>query len=533
MVIAFSTIPEIECLVISDERVAGYFALGMAQQLAEIVAVICTSGTAVLNLFPGVCEAYYQMVSLLIITADRPLGASGRGENQAINQEGIYGVYARCINVKEIENSKVGFEGKVKEISEGIDRIKSLNDVVLQLNVLIDEPLYETSCEPLPKIPEVIESTESLEFDLNSIIRIKKDYYDCPKKMMIIGVREYDTVFAEKLRLLNERKDWILVVETTSNVTEENIVWNIEPCLSILDKKSETEFIPDLVITMGNQIISKKIRQFLKDKPKRHWDIPQKVTGRPGRAMFGDAFDEIKDIMPINDLMMLDVLLNWEEDSASSYKKTWLELSNKANSATKQYLSKIPFSDLKVFQTLVKSFPAKANIQYGNSTPIRYSNFFEHKYPLTVNANRGTSGIDGCVSTAAGAAYVNQQMTICVVGDISFFYDSNSLWNNYLSPDFRIIIINNGGGNIFRWIEGATEVKDFEKFFETKHNLSVKHLASMYGLPYYFCDSQKGLDKVLKTFYQLSDKPKILEVKTDGILSAKVYKGYFDFLKQI
>ena len=163
---------------------------------------------------------------------------------------------------------------------------------------------------------------------------------------------------------------------------------------------------------------------------------------------------------------------------------------------------------------------------------MRYANFFAHGPKLSINSNRGTSGIDGCVSTAAGAAYVNQGLTISIVGDVSFIYDSNALFNNYLSPQLRIIIINNSGGNIFRLIDGPLKVKGFEKFFETQHNLTAKHLASMYGIPYYFCDGQDDLNKVLVDFYKpQGNKPAILEIKTDNEISAKIYKGYFYFLK--
>jgi 2-succinyl-5-enolpyruvyl-6-hydroxy-3-cyclohexene-1-carboxylate synthase len=243
--------------------------------------------------------------------------------------------------------------------------------------------------------------------------------------------------------------------------------------------------------------------------------------------MFGEGI--LQDVK-ISDVDLLDLLLTLEESTANSFKDTWLKLSSKAQGLSSDYMHNTEFSDLKAFETLVQTFPSNSNIQYGNSTPIRYSNLFKHDKSLTVNANRGTSGIDGCLSTAAGAAYVKQQFTICIIGDISFLYDSNALWNNHLSPDLRIIIINNGGGNIFRLIDGPTKLANFETFFETKHNFSAKHLASMYNLPYYICDSQAGLDAHSKDFYEPSARPKILEIKTDGEISAKVYREYFEFL---
>ena len=118
------------------------------------------------------------------------------------------------------------------------------------------------------------------------------------------------------------------------------------------------------------------------------------------------------------------------------------------------------------------------------------------------------------------------------LGDISFFYDSNALWNNYLSPRLKIIVVNNSGGNIFSLIDGPKKVKDFEKFFETKHRLSAEHLATMYGLPYYFCDGGDTLEATLEDFLNhKSNMASVLEIKTDGAVSASVYKGYFEYLK--
>jgi 2-succinyl-5-enolpyruvyl-6-hydroxy-3-cyclohexene-1-carboxylate synthase len=203
-----------------------------------------------------------------------------------------------------------------------------------------------------------------------------------------------------------------------------------------------------------------------------------------------------------------------------------------ATAKTEAYAKQAPFSDWQVFNTLTRSFPAKAHIQYGNSSPIRYAGFFDHAPKLSIHANRGTSGIDGCVSTAAGAAYQHEGLTICVVGDISFLYDSNALWNNYLSPQLRIIVVNNGGGNIFRLIEGPKQVPGFDCFFETAHQRSVEFLAKMYQIPYYFCDRSDDLEKTLKTFYKSKKgRPAILEIKTDGAISEQAYKDYFTFLK--
>jgi 2-succinyl-5-enolpyruvyl-6-hydroxy-3-cyclohexene-1-carboxylate synthase len=187
-----------------------------------------------------------------------------------------------------------------------------------------------------------------------------------------------------------------------------------------------------------------------------------------------------------------------------------------------------------VFDTLNKRLTGNTGVQYGNSTPIRYANFFKPGNVLSVNANRGTSGIDGSLSTAAGAAYATRIPTVCVLGDVSFLYDSNALWNNYLSPKLRIIVINNNGGNIFRLIEGPNTVIGFEEFFETRHQLTAKHLATMYGLPYYFCAAQSELEETLDTFLNTrkGGQAAILEIKTNSELSAAAFRNYFEYLSQ-
>ncbi len=531
LVIAFSTYPDIECLVIPDERVAGYFALGLAQQLSETVALVCTSGTAVLNLAPAVCEAFYQNIPLLVLTADRPAGAANTGENQAIMQENIFGNHILSkYSVDGDTANRAELEEIVVNVSQAFDDTIHGYRGPVHINVHMSEPLYETTDEKLPAdlVIKELEPVGKEFIALKDLQRIKSDFSFSKRKMIIVGMREYEEEFFELLEELNKRKDLIIINENLANLFLEDTVWNIDSALAVMDERSIRKYIPDVVITMGGQIVSKKIKQLLYDRPALHWDIPPGSTPGRGWAMFGDMFDPIE---PVNEMQFLNTIIETEEAEETDYKNDWLLLSHKAESLAKSYIDKAAFCDLKVFEILVNSFPFDTHVQYGNSTPIRYSNLFKHNESVSLNANRGTSGIDGCVSTAAGAAYAYNKLTISIVGDVSFLYDSNALWNNHLSPNLRIIIINNQGGNIFRLIEGPNRVNNFEKFFETKHNLSAEHLAAMYGLPYYICANQSELEQTLKTFYEPSDKCKILEIKTDGVLSAEVYKKYFEYLK--
>lgn len=528
LVIAFSQIPEIECVVIPDERVAGYFALGMAQQLREPVVVVCTSGTAVLNLLPAVCEAYYQYVPLVVFTADRPEDAVMYGENQAIEQGEVmedFTIHEQNLNGDA--ESKEEIEEIAEEVLYAFD-IMGESQLPVRFNIRLHEPLYalQDKCEPFPSsIFNRQTEDDEVEKKEQKILELTDRLSESSSVMIVMGSHNPDKWILKNLSILSARQNVVVLTENLSNCISENFISAYDTCLALIPEGKEEMYKPDMIITMGNTMLSKRLRKFFsKHKPTHYCD-----TGKYNDKNF---FQLNRTIYSLEEEEVLECLVNNAENKASDFRNNWKELSNKSQKYFSFYCSQIPFCDLKVFETLVASFPSEANIQYGNSTPVRYANFFQHSKDVTVNANRGTSGIDGCVSTAAGAAYVNGKLTINIVGDVSFFYDSNALWNNYLSPALRIIIINNSGGNIFKLIDGPNRVNEFEKFFETKHNLTAQHLASMYGLPYYICTRQNELEEVLKTFYKPSDKPKILEIKTDGELSAKVYRQYFESLSK-
>ena len=513
LVIGFSQTKEMQCTVIADERVAGFFALGMAQQSQHPVVLVCTSGTAVLNLAPAICEAYYQQVPLLILTADRPAEYIGIGENQAILQTNIYRNYIRgsyTLSETSAEAARI--------TSEAIDLSTLGYGGPVHINIPLREPLYGTSDEPLSDFS--INKIAPQTLPAAPVIPLSK------KNMLICGMHEPDAELLKIIQKLSLRDDLIVVAEPLANMPAAYVIGNIDAAISLLKEEEYADHAPDTIITIGRQIVSKRLRQYLrKVAPAHHFHIS---TDRG--EWNGLGAKEYQHIVAKPE-DCLRILADIKHEPTGHCR--WQSLNKKAQSLTQQFVRQAAFSDLSVFDQLISSFPEGANIHYGNSSPVRYSSFFAHRASLSVNSNRGTSGIDGCVSTAAGAACQSGRLTVCVVGDVSFLYDSNALWNNALSPQLRIIVINNGGGNIFRLIEGPGRVENFEKYFETSHKLSAEFLAQMYQIPYYFCDRAEDLDFVSGQFYkpQKGNKPAILEIKTDGPTSEKVYKQYFEFLK--
>ena len=170
-------------------------------------------------------------------------------------------------------------------------------------------------------------------------------------------------------------------------------------------------------------------------------------------------------------------------------------------------------------------------MQLANSTPVRYAQLFKNRKDLTYFSNRGTSGIDGSISTAAGATYESNKPTTLITGDLSFFYDSNGLWNNYISKNLKIIIINNGGGGIFRFIDGPSETSALD-YFEAPHKLNAEHIAKTFGVNYFKADSMSTLKETIADFYSSKlNEASILEIFTPQEKNAEVLKDYFKYLK--
>jgi len=170
-------------------------------------------------------------------------------------------------------------------------------------------------------------------------------------------------------------------------------------------------------------------------------------------------------------------------------------------------------------------------LQLSNSSTIRYAQLFNIDSTIEVYCNRGTSGIDGSTSTAIGFASVSVKQTTLITGDLSFFYDSNALWNNYIPNNFRIIVINNQGGGIFRILPGQKNTDNFDTYFETTHHLNASHLCKMYNFEYHCALNEDELAEELSGFYSESSQPKLLEIFTPKNLNDEILLKYFEFIK--
>jgi len=342
--------------------------------------------------------------------------------------------------------------------------------------------------------------------------------------MILVGVLEPNSIETQWLNLLADDDSVLVFTETTSNIHHSEFFPEIDKLIAPLNDSDLQALQPDVLLTLGGMVVSKKIKAFLrKYQPKHHWHI--------GLYKANDTFFCLEHHfqMPPN-VFFSQFLPEVSSTFESHYKAHWLSVRNKRRQKHQEYIDCIPFSDFTAFDSVLKSIPKDSQLQVGNSSAIRYTQLFQLRKDITVFCNRGTSGIDGSTSTAIGASVVSKHRVTFITGDLSFFYDSNALWNNYIPKSFRIIVVNNEGGGIFRILPGHKNTENFDSYFETKHQLKAKHLCEMFGFQYDEASDKTSLKKRLESFYDASDQPKLLEVFTPSRHNDELLLDYFKFI---
>ena len=527
LTIGFVNHTKINALSVVDERSAAFFALGIAQQTQKLTAILCSSGSALLNYYPAVAEAFYSNIPLVVISADRPKHMIDIGDGQTIRQENVF-----ANHILYSSNLMEGDQFAKQNITSLKQAFYTANNKKgpVHINVPFDEPLYETVTS-LYNFDIQMERNYVLENSLLDEVPLEVDalqefaniWNASSKKMVLIGEHFPDDLIQTQLNYLMNDPSVLVLTETTSNVYHNKFINNIDQLVFPLDGKAFEDLKPDVLLTFGGMVVSKRIKQFLrKYQPKHHWHI--------GKKNAPDTYHCLSHHFKISAQLFFSQFFFLTERKESNFQKYWLKVRDTRQLNHKKFLNEVEFSDLKVFEIINQSLPNDIQLQLSNSSIIRYAQLFDLNKTLQVFCNRGTSGIDGSTSTAIGAAYVQQKQTVFITGDISFFYDSNALWNTYLKNDFRIILINNSGGGIFRFIPGPKS-SDALDYFETPHHLNASHLCKMYGFDYFTVNNECDLLKQLETFYKTSNQPKLLEIFTPANENAEVLKKYFLNLK--
>lgn len=535
-----------------DERAAAFFALGIAQQLSTPVALVCTSGSALLNYYPAVAEAFYSEIPLVILSADRMPHRIDIGDGQTIQQEGVFGPHlvgaatlkpdvSHATDALLASNKQPYFSANPtkKEIEElqqkhqthnikELQRIFTLSATAkgpVHVNIPMEEPLYGMTSTPIAFPPAPVLKTTAFDSDYKALLSAWKK---AKRKMILVGVSSSNPELASLLETLLQDPSVVVLTEKTSNFSHPNAVAAIDCLMAPLEleqRGSEKELQPDLLLTLGGMIVSKKIKFFLrKHQALAHFHIDQTKAN--------DTFYFLSKHINAPAEKTLKVLAEVAPSKSDYQAKILLRYRNYLKKGN-AYLSKIPFSDLRAFDLITQSLPQNTHLQVANSSPIRYMQLFDLPKGTEVFCNRGTAGIDGSTATAMGAAQINPKQMVLVTGDLSFFYDINGLWHNYIPNHVRIIVINNQGGGIFRILPGEKDSPKYDTYFETIHGRNACNMAKAFGFGYTRVHSNWRLKRALRRFFNPSNQPKILEICTPRKINDTVLLDYFKAMANV
>jgi 2-succinyl-5-enolpyruvyl-6-hydroxy-3-cyclohexene-1-carboxylate synthase len=516
--------PAFKCFTVVDERSAAFFALGLIQKLQRPVAVCCTSGTALLNFGSAVAEAFYQQLPLLVVSADRPAAWIGQMDGQTLPQPGVFNTLVKkSVQLPEPITKEDEWHCN-RLINEALLELAHHGNGPVQINVPLSEPLFEFTEKELPEVRTIRYSGGYPKF-LDNSDYFRNQWAKSNKRMILVGQLPPD----EKVRKVLEgvAKEWgcVILAEHTANVSSCPIIDNFDQIIYALPTEKWDELAPDLLITFGGHLVSKRMKQFLrKHHPAQHWHLS-------ADGSVPDLFQSLTDVIEMDENFFA-LLGSPTEQQTISYSLLWRNESDKLKNKSKEYTATMPFSDLLVLKTLFPLLPEKSALQLGNSSTVRNAQLFDLNPEIPVFCNRGTSGIDGSMSTAVGFAAIHPALTFLVIGDLSFFYDVNGLWNKHINKNLRILLVNNGGGEIFHLLPGLNKAESLDEHISYRHNTGAKEWAMAMGFLYLSAENETELKENIITFVSnTSDKPILLETKTAMEINAEVFKAYYHNLK--
>ena len=492
------------CYSIADERSAGFFGLGLALKSKQPVIICCTSGSAGLNFAPAVVEAFFQEVPLIVLTADRPAEWIGQWDGQTIYQNQLYGKH-----VKHFE-SFVAFQPH-----QLVQQALNFPQGPVHMNIPIAEPFYPEKGEELPvRTSPVASQPDSQVFDWDKSIL---DGISQQKCLITVGQRPLDEA-ENKLFEQLAAKGIPVIGDATANLPA---ACELNHDLFLANESLWPDLQADFHIHFGKSFVSKRIKQMMRRfKPAKSYLVHPNPIERP------DPFQSLTDVIHADAFAVLEELVTLDIPANPSF-TTWNPTIQQA------FFEKQAWNELHIYQALIQHISkTDAEIHVGNSLAIRYINWTAAKLHGTeVFSNRGTSGIDGSLSTAVGASQSTEKLSIALLGDVSFQYDRNALWNNYLRSNLRIIVMNNAGGAIFKVLDGAKDLPELDEFMVTQQPFTAENTAKDAGLSYLKATNWNELESCLAQFLSKSSRGIILEIMTDSTENTTALQHYMALFK--
>lgn len=516
LVHTLSTHPGFTCYSMTDERSAGYFAIGLALNGGKPAAVCCTSGTALLNLHPAVAEAFYQHIPLVVISADRPGAWIGQMDGQTVPQPGVFrSLVKKSVDLPEIHTEEDEWYCN-RLVNEALLETNHHGKGPVHINVPISEPLFRFTVESLPAVRAITryQGLNMYDRDYNGLIDRLNQYN---RRMIVVGQMSLIYLFEKRyVKLLYKHFAWL--TEHIGNQTVPGIpVKNFDAALSFMPEERAEQMAPELLITYGGHVISKRLKKFLRQHPpKEHWHVSP-----DGEVV--DLYGALTCVIEMDPFEFLEKIAGWLDNRTPEYPRVW-----------ENYCKTIPepefgYSGMSAVGGLIKSLPESCALHLANSSAVRYAQLYPIPSAVEVCGNRGTNGIEGSLSTAIGYAACSDKLNFVVIGDLSFFYDMNALWNGHIGANLRILLLNNGGGGIFHTLPGLEMSGTSHKFITAVHKTSAKGWAEERGFLYLRAENEEQLTEAVQilTRPEPMEQPVLVEVFTNKNKDARILKDYF------
>lgn len=514
-------IPEFTCYPVTDERSAGFFALGLALNGGSPAAICCTSGTALLNIHPAVAEAFYQQVPLVVISADRPAAWIGQMDGQTLPQPGVFGsLVKKSINLPEVQSEEDEWYCN-RLINEALMELDHHGKGPVHINVPISEPFFKLPATELPEA-RVITRYQGLNVynkDYQPLIDRLNRYQ---RRMVVVGQMNLIYLFDKKYtKMLYKHFAWF--TENISNQTIPGLpIRNIEPLLCSMDFEAQQKMRPELLITYGGHIISKRLKKFLRRHPPvEHWHVA-------ADGQVADLFGSLTTVIEMDPFEFLEKIAPMMDNRTPEYPRTWENLSKNIPQAV------FPYSEMSAIGKIIHHLPSSCSLHLANSSTVRYAQLFPLPKDVEVLSNRGTNGIEGSLSTALGYATASDKLNFIFIGDLSFFYDMNALWNANYGSNVRILLLNNAGGEIFHALPGLEMQDNSRRFITAIHRTSARAWAEDRGFRYLSAHNEDELNQAAEIFTQpsITPQPLLLEVFTEKDQDIEHLKTYYHNLKK-
>lgn len=517
----------IRCRPVTDERSAAFYALGLAIATKRPTVVCVTSGSALLNVMPAVAEAAYQHVPLVVISADRPQQWIDQLDGQTIPQSDALGRFVRkAVQLPEPHNDEERWLCR-RLVNEAMHLATCRQGAPVHINVPISEPLFEFDTEQLPQLSRFNNIKHAAIKDAS--MDMPDAFHNATRPMIVIGQLAHGTISHETTRSLSEK--YVVMSEPLSNPSymtihfDEAIRYIVSDNSSINDDEDDkTAYYPDYVIYVGDTLVSKPARRFLRN------------AKAPSCLITPDAADIHDPLMTLTDIVECDtdsinaLLASLcdapDTDERCRFHDRWQSFLDAYAAHADAYAPEYSqMATVKYFEEQLADLDIDICVHYANSSAVRLACIYAQHY---VWCNRGVNGIEGSLSTAAGFSLATHDMTVCVIGDLSFFYDQNALWNSNLRGNLRIILLNNRGGGIFRQLPGLSDSPAADDLVMASHENTAQGICTQNDIGYL---SAKSMDEmqigIVTLLTRESERPMLLEVFTDSNDDVKALEKYF------